>query len=433
MSLDNVQFCPDNYLSLLEKLIGEAKYLQNNPPDYVPVEDRAVRHILDVLTPYSIENGGALKIQHVTFVEGRGNIIVEYAGTEPGAIVSFVGCHMDVVPANPETWDFDPFKLTRDGDKLRGRGTTDCLGHVAMLTELFRQLATVRPVLKRSVVGVWIANEENSSTAGIGVDELVHRGMLNSLKAGPLYWVDSADSQPCIGTASMCAWELTASGKLFHSGLPHKGINSAELVMEAVALLQRRFYEDFPPHPEEKRYDFTNCSTMKPTQMATPVGSLNQIPGTATISGDVRVTPFYHLEKVKARIQEYVAELNADLGVLPCRGPHSKYTLPEEGLSGKLELKFLGAGASGVACNLESPGFDALVRAFQTVKGECKPFSITGSLPCVRELQEEGYDLQIIGFGQMSSYHANNECALLSGMEVGFGVMRELIRNLESI
>lgn len=76
--------------------------------------------------------------------------------------MSFVGCHMDVVTANPETWSFDPFKLTVDGDKLCGRGTTDCLGHVALLTELFRVLGSRRPRLQRTVVGVFIANEENS-------------------------------------------------------------------------------------------------------------------------------------------------------------------------------------------------------------------------------------------------------------------------------
>jgi len=30
----------DRYLSLLEKLIGEAEFLQNNPPGFVPEEDR---------------------------------------------------------------------------------------------------------------------------------------------------------------------------------------------------------------------------------------------------------------------------------------------------------------------------------------------------------------------------------------------------------
>lgn len=34
----------------------------------------------------------------------------------------------------------DPFKLIVEGDKLYGRGTTDCLGHVALLTDLFAQV-----------------------------------------------------------------------------------------------------------------------------------------------------------------------------------------------------------------------------------------------------------------------------------------------------
>lgn len=52
--------------------------------------------------------------------------------------MSFVGCHMDVVTANPDSWTFDPFTLGVEGDQLRGRGTTDCLGHVALVTEFFR-------------------------------------------------------------------------------------------------------------------------------------------------------------------------------------------------------------------------------------------------------------------------------------------------------
>jgi acetylornithine deacetylase/succinyl-diaminopimelate desuccinylase-like protein len=44
------------------------------------------------------------------------------------------GMHMDVVPANPAEWTHDPFTFLVDGDDLYGRGTTDCLGHVALVT-----------------------------------------------------------------------------------------------------------------------------------------------------------------------------------------------------------------------------------------------------------------------------------------------------------
>ena len=89
---------------LLGKLIGEAEHLQNNPPELVPQEDRVVRHVLEVLRPHSVEQGGPLKVQHVSYVKGRGNVVVEYPGSEPGKVVSFVGMHMDVVTADPKAW-----------------------------------------------------------------------------------------------------------------------------------------------------------------------------------------------------------------------------------------------------------------------------------------------------------------------------------------
>ena len=49
------------------------------------------------------------------------------------------------------------------------------------------------------------------------------------------------------GTASAVMWTLHVEGRLFHSGLPHKGINSLELAMEAIAYVQNRFYQDYPP------------------------------------------------------------------------------------------------------------------------------------------------------------------------------------------
>ncbi|KAG2484765.1 hypothetical protein HYH03_016419 [Edaphochlamys debaryana] len=431
MPIEGLVLDETRFVDLLGKLIGESRHLQNNPPEFVPCEDRAARHVLEVLDPLGEDAGGPLRIRRVTYAEGRSNIIVEYPGEQDGGVISFVGCHMDVVTANPDTWTFDPFSLSIDGDKLRGRGTTDCLGHVALVTEFFRQLAVSRPKLKRTVVGVYIANEENSKVLGIGIDEMVSRGLLDGLKGGPLYWVDVADSQPCVGTGGIVAWSLKAYGKMFHSGLPHKSINPMELGMAALTYMQDRFYADFPPHPDEERYGFATSSTMKPTQWSYPGGSINQIPGEATICGDCRVTPFYDVNQVMTKLKQYVDDLNSAssgaLESLPTRGPYSKYVLPDEGLRGRLELSFFDSFSKGIACNLDSDGFKAMDTAFTKVYGYCKPYAITGSLPCIRELQDEGYDVQCIGFGRMATYHANDEYALLSDFQKGFEVMRELV------
>lgn len=54
----------------------------------------------------------------------------------------------------------------------------------------------------------------------------------------PCPQVDVADSQPCVGTGGILAWQLTAHGKMFHSGIPHKAINPIELAMEALVHIQ---------------------------------------------------------------------------------------------------------------------------------------------------------------------------------------------------
>jgi acetylornithine deacetylase len=39
-NINSLELNEESFLQLLEKLIGESKYLQNNPPELVPVEDR---------------------------------------------------------------------------------------------------------------------------------------------------------------------------------------------------------------------------------------------------------------------------------------------------------------------------------------------------------------------------------------------------------
>jgi len=287
-------------------------------------------------------------------------------------------------------------------------------------------------------VALFIAGEEGGET-GVGVDMVVKSGKMDEMKTGTAFWIDSADSQPCTGTAGALQWHLKATGRLFHSGLPHRGINSLELGMEALSVVQRRFYEDFPAHPEEVPYNFATPSTMKPTQVECAKGSLNQLPPWTTISGDIRLTPFYDAGKVVEAVDCYVKEINDKLGTkdcqLPCRGPCSKYSLEGDDIDvkcGKLELTWASdiegvRQMEGIACDLKSPGLKALIDATAEVKGEAKPYAITGSLPLVRQMQAAGFDIQITGYGLSTVYHADNEYCLLSDMKDAFQILLRVI------
>lgn len=422
------------FLSLLEKLISESKYLQNNPAaGLVPKEDLASNHVLECLKPFTKENGGLLEINRITYAEGRGNIIIKYPGTSD-KIVSFIGSHLDVVPANPDNgWDHDPFTLHIDGDNLWGRGTTDCLGHVALLTDLLATIAEKRIPLKTSIVVVFICNEENSVIPDIGIDQLEKDGHLNQLKHGPVFWVDSADSQPCIGTAGVIQWQIEVVGKVFHSGLPHNGINAIEFAMDIVSYLQEQFYKDFPRHPKEEEYNFITASTMKPTQFETAAGSINQLPGSCTVRGDIRICPFYDIADIRIAIEKYVQDINADPEIIQknLHGPHSKYTLPAEDRKGKVTLTWITPGENGIACDIDSVGYIALRDATQLILGSVVPYSLGGSLPLVRDMQESGFDLQICGYGLSHKYHAENESASLSKLKAAVRILAKVLSTVE--
>uniref|UniRef100_K3XD22 Peptidase M20 dimerisation domain-containing protein n=1 Tax=Globisporangium ultimum (strain ATCC 200006 / CBS 805.95 / DAOM BR144) TaxID=431595 RepID=K3XD22_GLOUD len=133
-----------------------------------------------------------------------------------------------------------------------------------------------------------------------------------------------------------------------------------------------------------------------------------------------------------SKVQSYVDDLNKDLTVLEgLRGPSSKYTLPAENLTGKLEFTFDESYYEGIACSLDSLGYKSLSAAITDVLGMAKPYSISGSLPLVRDMQRGGFDLTLIGFGLSSVYHGDNEYCLLSDMKNAIKILARTIINVD--
>ena len=101
---------------------------------------------------------------------------------------------------------------------------------------------------------------------------------------------------------------------------------------------------------------------------------------------------------------------------------------------GSLELHVSSSDVlEGIACTLDGPAYAALGAATQAVLGELKPYSIGGSLPLVRDMQRAGFDVQLIGFGLMKTYHADNEFCLLSDMEKGFRILCGVVDHMEGM
>jgi acetylornithine deacetylase len=410
----------DRFLRVLGGMMAHGERLQNSPLKDAPPpqEDLAGNIVYQELEP--LTRNGKLRVERVSYAEGRSNLILTYPG-RTDRTVAFVGAHLDVVPANPTEWQRSPFELQVDGDRLYGRGVTDCLGHVAVLTDLFAQLAERKADLERTVVAVIIVNEEMSNTHGVGINRLVKDGKLGHLQSGPLYWIDSANFGPTIGTGGMATWRLVVEGKVAHSGFPQNGINAAELAFAVMQALQEWFYRNYPPHPREKEYGFLASSSLKPTRVQVDNDTLTKIPAKAVIEGDIRLTPWYSPQEVKEGALAFIN--NLDVNQLRMFGP-SRYRLADATSTVRLEL---GAPSGGIACDRTSPGYLALVEAIAAIRPDAKPFALTGSLPYVRFLQHNGFDVQITGFGRMDTYHAPNEFAEFSHMREGFRILCHIL------
>ena len=362
-------------------------------------------------------------------MESRPSLVVTVPGAGEGS-VALVGAHFDVVPANreAEAWSTDPFALVVDADgTLRGRGVTDCLGHVALLTELLLELHANGKKTDPTIHVVMIANEEERTIEGIGLEYLADIGVLEPLKGGPLYWLDSADFGPTLGTGGIATWELRVTGFGGHSGMPHNCVNALELGMAATHALIEWFNEHAPPHPDESRWRFTSPSTCKPTMIQCDNNKITKIPGAVRILGDMRVTPFYDIGGVLRDACAYVASLNTKIlaGESIAGFPRVR---TDAGATGTLELVSEGKLMEGIACDLDSPALRRLTSAIAEVRGaNVKAYSMTGSLPLVRDLQRRGFDVQITGFGESRSYHAPNEQAHIKDFEDGLRILELLV------
>lgn len=433
--VNNLSFDKRRFLELLGEMIGLTERLQNSPDvGLIPEESLVADIVCRELKPHI--DSGFVRVERVTSPEHttRASLVLTVDGTGSGTI-GLVGAHFDVVPADREAegWERDPFTLwVGDDGTVYGRGVTDCLGHVAVLTDLLGKMGDAGARPKRTLKIVMIANEEEAPVKEYGLEYVVDQGHMDDLLGGPIYWIDSADFGPTLGTGGALQWRLDVTGVTGHSGLTQNCVNALELGMATCLGLVDWFNGAFPAHPQEARYGFQTPSTLKSTVVQAANNKISKIPGNVAIEGDIRLTPFYEVADARRGAEEYIAGINAGIesGDLPAHFPRVR---TQAGQPGKVELSWKGRMMEGIAVDLDSPGLAALKRAMTGVRGEdgLNPFSMTGSLPLVRDLQRRGFDVQITGFGRSTFYHAPNEQANVEHFRQGFEILRDLMIELE--
>ncbi|MBU0991898.1 MAG: M20/M25/M40 family metallo-hydrolase [Proteobacteria bacterium] len=209
------------------------RYLRINTANPPGKEKDAAEFFADIFDHEGIEykfyeaNPGRVSIRAVLRGSGK-----------KGAIILLN--HMDVVPANPAEWSFDPFGGEIREGYICGRGALDMKGLGIMELMAFLAMKRNRVKLDRDLIFLAVADEEALGYQGVKyllekypeefkADLIINEGgfgISDLLATGPLIMIASAEKGPCWLT-------LTRRGQPGHASMPH-GDNTLEKMIVAL-------------------------------------------------------------------------------------------------------------------------------------------------------------------------------------------------------
>lgn len=167
--------------------------------------------------------------------------------TEGGILLSG---HTDVVAIQGQSWTKPPFRLTAEGGRFYGRGTTDMKGFVASALALARKAKTLK--LNRPLAIVLSYDEE------IGCVGLQHmKEQLVGLLRSPALCVvgEPTEMHVATGHKGKTSYRATFTGEAGHSALAPKFENALHLAADFIAEL-RKLQEHFAAEgPFDPAYD----------------------------------------------------------------------------------------------------------------------------------------------------------------------------------
>lgn len=179
---------------------------------------------------------------------GRASVVARWAGSDPSRDALLFHGHLDVVPANADDWQVDPFAAEVRDDCVWGRGAVDMKDMDAMLLAVLKDWVREGRKPPRDVVFAFVADEEAGGV--YGAHHLVdnHAGLFEGCteaisEVGGFSMTIAGKRLYAIQTAEKgIAWlRLVASGRAGHGSMLNDD-NAVTALAEAVARVGRHSF-----------------------------------------------------------------------------------------------------------------------------------------------------------------------------------------------
>ncbi|HEV2851219.1 MAG TPA: acetylornithine deacetylase [Thermoanaerobaculia bacterium] len=261
--------------------------------------------LADFLCDY-LDRPGA-RIERNPSADGQKANVIAWIGPEPsgdrrGLVLSG---HMDVVPAEEEGWQSDPFTLTDGGDRWVARGACDMKGFLAVAANLAAAFTEgFRPDRWRAPLALVFTYDEEVGT--LGAKRLTES--FPEAAALPRSAIIGEPTSLRVARAHKGHFKMRATlhGVSAHSGYPHLGVNAIEpagRVIVALSRLRQELEAETPLNRElfpEVPYVPLNVGTVQGGS------AINVVPDRCAVELGVRPLPGIASEELIERVARAV-------------------------------------------------------------------------------------------------------------------------------
>ncbi len=203
----------DRVLDLLERLVA---FPSVSDASYIRLNDFIVQYLKD-------------KADHIVYdtaqADGNRNIFVRIGPDKPGGLM--LAGHLDVVNVEEKEWETPPFILTRKGDRLYGRGTTDMKGYLACMLALAAEHAEHNAALKKPLYLCFTHTEETNMSGAADLGSFLKK---NAILPELCLVGEPTSLHPVTGHKGVCDVKIKARGTAIHASQAPFGINAANLL-----------------------------------------------------------------------------------------------------------------------------------------------------------------------------------------------------------
>jgi acetylornithine deacetylase len=318
-------------------------------------------------------------------------------GTDGGLVLSG---HTDVVPVTNQPWSSDPFQLTRRGDRLYGRGTSDMKSFLALAMAAVPALQ--RAPLKRPVHLAFSYDEEIGC---LGAPHLIQHIVDSGYR--PLATIVGEPTNMTIVNShkSIHFYELTIKGRAAHSSLVHEGVSANMIAIDLLAILSRIAKAEQQQHRDAR---------FQPEWSTLTVGMIhggtapNILARECRFVFDLRCIPSRDAKDVLEEFWDAVADANTKL-----RGAGDDMGITVRALAEVPGLRYEKNGVAERLC--------AKLQGLED-EGTAVPYGAEAG-----QFQAAGFSTVICGPGSIAQAHKPDEFIELSQIEAGARFMSRLV------